>query len=128
MTYEDNLRKSLSKIWEEERIEKFLKLLEDNLPIYKGETLVYFIDSILEKEPQISEYKILEYTNRMDAFCTPYEFLEDLFSQSKESSIINLLTSIKNDNEKINQIINQLVTNRSIEIYEKENEFYVFIK
>ncbi|MGL6113449.1 MAG: hypothetical protein ACRC1R_00280 [Cetobacterium sp.] len=128
MNYEEKLKNSLLLYWNEERISKFLILLENTFPIYKGEILSYFIDKILEKEPFIDEYKILSYVNRMDGFFNSYEFLEDLFSSSKDPNLVNLLLNIEDDEDKINNIIETLIEHNNIEIFEHPNEFLVWIK
>ncbi|MCJ8342775.1 MAG: hypothetical protein MJH09_08010 [Cetobacterium sp.] len=77
MSYREVIEDSLKKIWKKKEIDDFFQLLEKTFPFEKKVSLGYYINEIIEKEPFINKYKILEYTNRMEKYKNSYEFLEN---------------------------------------------------
>ena len=122
------LKKQLSKIWKNDRIEKFYKSIEKHCKLYKIECLEKFIIEIIDGNEKVEEKDLIRYCNNMDAYVSDTEFMIDFFRAIRTPEGDAVAKRIEDDHEEVLRMVEGLKSSGKIEYKESPEEFIVWYK
>lgn len=122
------LREALKLVWNEERIDKFIKELEGEVSSYKIDCLEKFIEDIIENDKLVDETKLKRYCKNMDAFENGRAFLFDFFTAIKTPEGDIVAERVQEDEDEANRIIENLIERGAISVKEVPGEFIVWYR
>lgn len=122
------LKDELTKIWNADRAVRFLETVKENLDEDQIAALSKMIGYVEEEHKDLSEESLAEIMMGMDTFDGPLEFLEYFFKMTQEDVAESVITTLKEDPEEIEAMLESMEDNGILEFLIEMDAFYVWYK